>query len=110
MEDDHRTKCDSTRVRNTANFSFPKKTIISPGNSTTSWDTEVGAVVETLRLESPSPKLAKSFQRFENTFQASLHVALRPQHDLLVRLVDHKHVISRIVQYCSGKPDSILRR
>jgi hypothetical protein len=60
-------------------------------------------LIETRRLEPYAPKAAKSAQRYESCFHASIKVLQTPRPSLFVRLVDHKHIVSQIVQNCISR-------
>jgi hypothetical protein len=67
-------------------------------------------VIETRRLENVSPQTTKRIQRYENAFEASLQAVRTPRPDILVRLVDHKSIMSQIVRDCVGKSDASFKR
>jgi hypothetical protein len=67
-------------------------------------------VIETRRLENVSPQTTKRIQRYENGFEASLPAVRTPRPDILVRLVDHKSIMSQIVRDCVGKSDASFKR
>jgi hypothetical protein len=66
-------------------------------------------VIETRWLENVSPQTTKSIQRYQNCFKGSPQAGYTGP-DLLVRLIDYKHIISQIVQHCVGKNDPFFER
>jgi hypothetical protein len=71
---------------------------------------EEKTVVETRRLGHLTSTATKIVQRYEDCFEASLQAVHSPRPNLLVRLVDYKHIISRIVQHCVGIHNPFFER
>lgn len=90
--------------------SDPTKLELGPFNPLSTRCLGDNTVIETLRLSTPSPKSARALRKFEDAFRSSLQVSLRPQQGLLVRLLDHRHIVSRIVEYCVGGNNYFFER
>lgn len=107
----------TTGVRNayllgpaTSCASDPTKTVLDPSSPISTRHPGENTVVETLRLSTPSSRAARALRKFEDSFQLSLQVSSHPQNQLVFRLLDHKHIMSQIVEYSISGNDYLFQR
>jgi hypothetical protein len=88
-----------------------RTTTLEPSSPLTSRHFEENTIIATRRIFSVTLEAAIYIKRYEKEFQAFVLVTQSPQHGtLLARLMDHKHIVSLIVDYCVNEDDTSFTR
>jgi len=93
--------------KSTEDIGNTKITTLEPRNPLGGRHFEDSIAIATRRLTSVPLQTAMDIKRYENVFYATVRVLHTPRRGtLLVRLMDHKNIISQIIGHCVGEDNT----